>query len=378
MKIALLGFGTVGKAVYDIIDGKKGELFHHSSVEIKYILVRNIENKGIDKRILITDFSKIIEDDDIELVIEMMGSKISYSCIKSSLEKGKHVITANKEVIALHFKELYSIAQKNKAKIFFEAAVGGGILNVSALISNAQVCDIKQVEGILNGTTNFILSSMHQEKISFLEALRIAQEKGFAESDPKSDLEGIDMIRKITILSQLAYHGEIDMSKIYHFGIENVSKDFIEAVELLGYRVKFMAFSSLKGQEVSICVEPVIVSEKTLISHVNYENNIIKYLGVSCGEQMMFGQGAGFVTANAIVSDVERLLNNYNYPFYGEQKLSVVGKKNIKAAYFIEPLSFIDEQLIDKKIGKYYLTKIISGHIFEKILPNIKFYARLL
>ena len=234
MKIAILGLGTVGYGVYDIIQSKD----YLKDVVVKYVLDKNLELQKVvgENTLVTTDYNKILEDKEVELVVETMGAKnFSYDCIKKALLAGKSIVTANKEVIAEHIDELTSLKNEKKVQLYYEASVGGGIPVIYPLHQASKVNYIANIKGILNGTTNFILTKMSEENYTFEDALKLAQKLGFAEADPTADLEGLDMVRKIAILSSIAYKGTIDLDKVYHYGISNVSKDDIDYIKEAGY-----------------------------------------------------------------------------------------------------------------------------------------------
>ena len=372
MVVALLGLGTVGKAVYEAI--REGFL----DIEIKYVLVRSPENKAIDKDLLVTDYNIILEDNEVECVIEMMGASCSYEYMKRAIAARKHVITANKEVIAMHYPELKGLAILNDVELLFEASVGGGIPIISTLLKEGMYNKVDRIEGILNGTTNFILTSMHKEKIDFSEALAIAQMRGFAEADPTADLEGLDMVRKIAILSMIAYNSKIDLNKIYHMGITNVNKSIIEFIDLLGYRLKLMASSSLKNNIISISVEPTLVKADSLFAGVDYEYNLVRYNGSISGSQVMYGKGAGDKTANSILYDLANLAMKERVSFIPANTLCCNGNYDTFSKYLLEVDGKIDNNIIEKRLGSMVITKKISGLELEKLLPNVSFSARFI
>lgn len=379
MKVALLGLGNVGRAVYDILIKKEADIFFNYEIIMKYILVRNKEKYlDVEQPLLTTDYEQIINDKEIDVVIEMMGASVSFDYMKRALEKGKHVITANKEVIALHYIELQSIAMKRKVKLLFEASVGGGIPIVHTLLNSAPFNKITSIEGILNGTTNFILTSMHKEHCDFAEALKIAQEKGFAEADPTADLEGLDMVRKIAILSMIGYGCPVDIDKVYHSGLQNVTKEIVEIVDLLGYKLKFIASSALKEEKVSISVEPVILKMDEMLATVDYEYNLIRYHGEGCATQMMYGKGAGPTTANSIVFDLGLVLSDYRQKFMPQSSYEVVGNTRMVARYLLKPSRYFDEEIIEKNFREFIISKPISAKKLEEIKPCLAFYARIM
>ena len=379
MKIALLGLGTVGKAVYDIIIKKQAAIFKKENITISRILVRNkAKYFYVPSHLLTTDYTDIINDDSIDVVIEMMGADVSYEYMKLALEKKKHVITANKEVIANHYEQLQKIAIANGVKLLFEASVGGGIPIVHTMLNSGPFNEINSIKGILNGTTNFILTSMQKEHLTFDEALKLAQEKGFAEADPTADLEGLDMVRKIAILSMISYNSLIDINKIYHYGISKVTREIVEIADLLGYHIKFIASSYKNGKDVSITVEPVFLKTSELLATVDYEYNIVEYNGDNCGTQVMYGKGAGYVTANSIIFDLGLIINNFIQSFVPEEKLNIIGNSGIKARYFIQPKGQIDGYYVEKNFKKFIISKELTAMELESLLPSVQFYARII
>lgn len=377
MNVALLGLGNVGKAVFEILAKKEADIFKNYDVNVKYVLVRNIKNKNIDPELLTTSFDDIVNDEEVNVIIEMMGASVSYDYMKRALLAGKHVITANKEVIAKHYTELQAIAMDKHVKLLFEASVGGGIPIVHTLLNSAPFNRINKIEGILNGTTNFILTSMHKEKIDFSDALKLAQEKGFAEADPTADLEGLDMVRKISILSMICYNSVVDINKVYHSGIANVTKDIVEFIDLLDYKLKFVASSSLDENGINITVEPVILKNTDLLANVDYEYNLIRYQGEGCATQMMYGKGAGPTTANSIVFDLGLVLSDYRQKFMPKNEISCNGNIYTLSRYLIKKHTNIDNKIIEKSLGDMIITKPITGEELGLLASKIDFYARI-
>lgn len=378
MKVALLGLGNVGRAVYEILIAKASDIFQSNEITIKYILVRDkAKYKDVEQNLLTTNFSEIVNDPEIEVVIEMMGASISFEYMYLALSKKKHVITANKEVIAQKYEVLQSLAMKKRVKLLFEASVGGGIPIVHTLLNSAPFNQITEIRGILNGTTNFILTSMHKEHLEFDSALALAQKKGFAEADPTADLEGLDAVRKIAILSMIGYGTKIKLEDIYHYGIRKVTKKMVEIIDLLGYRLKFVASSIFENDGVIIAVEPVMVKGDAILANVDYEYNIVEYKGKGCATQMMYGKGAGPVTANAIVFDLGLILADYKQNFLPTRALTTTNKGPMQR-YIIKPLKPILREKTEKNFKEFIITKPIMKEELLKELPNIEFYARIL
>ena len=377
MVVALLGLGTVGKSTYNAIINKESTFFN--DILIKYILVKNTnKHRDIPDNVLTDSFDKIINDDEVETIIEMTGSSDSYYYITESLNKRKNVITASKEVISNHFSELEKLASEKGVSLLYEAAVGGGIPIVNTLNNLSSINKIYKIEGILNGTTNFILSNMHIEKNDFESSLLIAQKRGFAEADSSSDFLGLDMVRKISILSQIAYKTEIDNTKVYRFGIQEITKEIIDIVSLIGYTLKFVCYSELRGNSIYIGVEPIAFKSKELFSSVNYEYNVIRYYGNHCGVQTMVGKGAGPITANSILNDIKLLYYGYKSNYSIENNYVIIGPNKDKCRLFIKYKDKSKlENIIDADFDGIALTKKIDYDTLINNLDNISFYARI-
>ena len=377
MKIAILGLGTVGFGVYDII--KKSEYLN--DIEVKYVLDKDLSRQEYvsNETKVVNDYDLILNDEEVSLVVETMGAKgFSYECTKKALLKGKSVVTANKEMIAENITELTEIKTEKNVSLYYEASVGGGIPIIYPLFQASKVNEIDKIKGILNGTTNFILTRMSQDNYTFADALKLAQEKGFAEADPTADLEGLDMVRKIAILSSIAYKGEIDLEKIYHFGISNLDKADIDFIKEKGYALKLIASSTKYGDKVDIRIEPSLVSSDNVIAMTNNEFNIVS---VNCsynGELMFYGKGAGrYPTANAIVNDIIMHVENDNsYSFCNYNKIEVE-ESDSKASYSIrvKDIKLVSSEIIEKVEGNKIITKEIRRKEFKELLSNIEFYG---
>ena len=380
MKIAILGLGTVGYGVYDIIQSKD----YLKDVVVKYVLDKNLELQKVvgENTLVTTDYNKILEDKEVELVVETMGAKnFSYDCIKKALLAGKSIVTANKEVIAEHIDELTSLKNEKKVQLYYEASVGGGIPVIYPLHQASKVNYIANIKGILNGTTNFILTKMSEENYTFEDALKLAQKLGFAEADPTADLEGLDMVRKIAILSSIAYKGTIDLDKVYHYGISNVSKDDIDYIKEAGYGLKLIASSKINNNVVDIRIEPSLVSASSVFSKANYEFNIVS---IDCdvnGELMFYGKGAGrYPTANAIINDLITYMENDNsYSFKNKNELVVEEAKENAQYYFrFKDEKDINDDIILSRKANQVITKEISKEEFYKYIDKVNFYGKVI
>ena len=360
MKIALLGNGNIGRPVFDIIYNKEGKFFKDNNIEIKYVLIKSMDEAPFEAPFFITDFTKIENDPEIELVFEIMGARVSYDFIKRCILKKKSIITANKAVIADHFTELENLAKENGVKLFLEAAVGGGIPIISTLHYNNTVNNIYRIEGIVNGTTNYIITSMEKDNLSYEEALKKAQKLGFAEADPSADVLGYDMVRKISILSQIAYGTEVNHNDAYIFGITNITKEFLTAANKIGKVVKYIASSEMEDGIVSVEVEPCLIDSDDIVASVNYEFNYIRYYGDHSQKQLVYGKGAGPATANSMVNDLKLYVSGYDPYIVPYRNLKVYGKIS-KGIYLIDYEGIFDMDLVDKVIDGFYLTKEIDS-----------------
>ncbi|MCQ2506421.1 MAG: homoserine dehydrogenase [Lachnospiraceae bacterium] len=314
MKVAVLGYGTVGSGVVEIINRNRAEITKRTGeeIEVKYVLdLRDFPGDAVEK-VLVHDFAIVANDPEVETVVETMGGvKPAYEFVKECLLKGKNVCTSNKELVAKHGAELIAIAKEKNINFFFEASVGGGIPIIRPLIQSITADEILEIQGILNGTTNYILTKMEREGLGFDEVLKEAQAKGFAERNPDADIKGYDAGRKLAILTSLAYGKQVDFEDIEMEGIENItSKDF-EYAKALGAKIKLLASSKKVNDKYYASVLPRMVNEDNQLFSVNYVLNSILVKGNVLGDVMFYGSGAGKLpTASAVVSDVVDTLVN--------------------------------------------------------------------
>ncbi|MBQ7641677.1 MAG: homoserine dehydrogenase [Acholeplasmatales bacterium] len=361
MKLGLFGYGVIGRGVYTLVEN----LTKRYDVEMVKVFDLPIKKEILGDK-LVTDIYDIINDEDIKIVVEVLGGHdLPYEVISGCLKKGKSVITANKEVVSMHLEEFINLAHQNNCSFCFEASAGGGIPVIRPLIDNIKVNDVNDIFGILNGTTNYILTKMDDEGLSFEDALALAKKNGFAEANPTADLEGLDIVRKINILSSLAYRGNICNDDIYHYGITGVTKQILDDIKSRGYVLKFVAASHRDGNDVTIRVEPTMVPNGHPLSAVKNEFNAVLFTGSTNDTLEFYGKGAGSIpTATAIVSDLVSILENRAYIGYrNENKLVVNQKTNVCAKYYV----------IDKE-DKVSIRMDMSD---EELLAS-KFYARIL
>ena len=308
IQIALLGFGVVGSGTAEVLTKNRSLIEKHSGkqIEIKYILdLRDFPDHPLGNRV-VHDFNLILNDPEVSVVAEMMGgSHPAYEFTKAALEAGKHVVTSNKEVVANFGAELLDIARQHGVNYLFEASVGGGIPIIRPLQTDLAPDNILSVSGILNGTTNYILSKMKNDGAEFADALREAREKGYAEADPTADIEGLDAARKIVILCALAFGVLIPPSEIEVEGITKITSDQVAVAESLGCAVKLIGHTERIGDRVLAMVGPHLVPASNPIHHVEDVFNGILVNSDPLGKTFFYGAGAGKLpTAGAIVSDL--------------------------------------------------------------------------
>ena len=311
IKVGLMGFGTVGTGVYKIINSKLEELRNilKEDIEIKKILVRDLNKKRkvtVNKNLLTINARDILDDPEISIVVEVMGGMSpTYEYICSAIKNGKHVVTANKEVVSKHLGDFLNLAKDNNKKFLFEASVGGGIPIIKSLNQVASINDITQIKGILNGTSNFILTKMMDNCASFNDSLALATELGYAEANPKDDIEGDDAARKLSILSSLAFKTKVSTESILYRGITSIDKVDVLNFKSMNTSVKLIATAIRKDQRISASVEPVLIGENSQFANVKDSFNMISITGSTVQELQFYGQGAGEKpTANAVVCDI--------------------------------------------------------------------------
>jgi len=316
--IGLLGLGTVGTGIMHIITEHQHKLCKKTGlneISVKKALVRDLEKAnghGFQSVDYTTDGYEVVTDEDIQVVIEVMGGiTLAKELIEKALDQGKHVVTANKDLMALHGEELLQRAKRNQVELMYEASVAGGIPILRALNDGLSSDQITKIVGIVNGTTNYMLTKMSKEDLSYDEALKEAQEKGFAESDPTSDVGGLDAARKMVILARLGFSTSVELNDVYVSGMTEVTSDDIDYGKKLGYTLKLIGLASKEENGVEVSVEPVFVPDEHPLATVNDEFNAVYVYGDAVGETMFYGPGAGSLpTATAVVSDVVSVIRH--------------------------------------------------------------------
>lgn len=388
MKIGIIGLGTVGEGVLKVLTTERKSIFEKSTmdIEVKYACDLNINREfsfDFDKSILIDDYKKIINDDEIEIVVELIGGEtIAKNIIIEAFRTKKSVVTANKTLVAKHGVELFQIAKENKVSFLFEAAVGGGIPIVTPLMESLVANTVTEIRGIMNGTSNYILTKMKEEKLSFAEALSLASAKGYAEADPTYDVDGIDAGHKINILASLAYGGSIKFKDMQLSGIRDINSIDIFAANQMNYTIKLIAQSKLLSENsVQISVEPTLVQNSEILAKVDDVYNAIETIGSYTGRTLFYGKGAGMdPTASAVVSDIVKIAARIHiesdYFFNSTKIFDVVDINTIKSSYYIRVSSDFDIEKspfeIYNEIDSFYIiiADDISRNDINEYLKN--------
>ena len=342
VNVAVLGYGTVGSGVVEVIKTNQNVVNKKSGQEIhvKYVLdLREFPGDPV-MDILVHDYDVILNDPEVEVIAEVMGGvEPAYTFVKAALEKGKSVCTSNKELVAKHGPELIKIAKEHNRNFLFEASVGGGIPIIRPLNQCITADEINSITGILNGTTNYILTKMSKEGLDFDTVLKEAQDLGYAERNPSADVDGFDACRKIAILSSLAYGKSVDFEDVYTEGITKISDIDFKYANILGTSVKLFGKAEKKENGINVFVAPVMIDSNHPLYSVNGVFNAILVNGNVLDDIMFYGSGAGKLpTASAVVSDIVdavRNLNTSTYVEWSEEKLEVADIKESKKKFFV-------------------------------------------
>ena len=308
-KIAVLGYGVVGSGTVEVFYKNRENLEKKAGepLDIKYILdVRDFPDSPFAEK-FVKDFNIILNDPEVSVIAEVIGGlKFSYGYVKSALEAEKSVVTSNKELVAAKGAELLNIAKEKNVNFFFEASVGGGIPIIKPIHACLEANEIDEIAGILNGTTNFILTKMIRDGMGFEEALKIAQELGYAEHDPTADVEGIDACRKICILASLAFGKHVYPDNVHTEGITKVTLEDVEYMDSYDAKIKLIGCARREdGNEISIGVFPAVIKDESQLAGVSDVFNAILVRGDATGDVVFYGKGAGKLpTASAVVSDI--------------------------------------------------------------------------
>ncbi|MGD9587053.1 MAG: homoserine dehydrogenase, partial [Brachymonas sp.] len=311
IRIGLLGLGNVGKGVYTVLRRNQEEIRGRAGrgIEVAAIAVRDVAKARayVGSEVEVTDdAASLVKRPDIDIVVELIGGyTVAREMVLESIAQGKHVVTANKALLAVHGSEIFAAAQKQGVMVAFEAAVAGGIPIIKALREGLTANRIQWLAGIINGTTNFILSEMRDKGLDFDVALRDAQELGYAEADPTFDIEGVDAAHKVTLMSAIAFGVNVQFDKAYIEGITHLSSTDIRYAEQMGYRIKLLGISRHTAKGVELRVHPTLIPSRRLIANVEGAMNAVVVHADAVGTTLYYGKGAGSEpTASAVIADL--------------------------------------------------------------------------
>ncbi len=359
INVAVLGYGTIGSGVVEVINTNNALLKENirDDIQVKYVLdLRKFPGDPVEK-VLTDDFNVILNDPEVDIVVETMGGiHPAYDFSKAALEAGKNVCTSNKAVVAECGHELMTIAKANSVNYMFEASCGGGIPIIRPLYSCLTGDVIEEITGIMNGTTNYILTKMFEEGASFEHVLKEAQDLGYAEKDPTADIEGHDPCRKISILSSIAYNKQMDYKDLYCEGITKLTAEDFKYAKKLGAKVKLFGTSTNTKDGIAAMVAPFMIDSSNPLYSVDGVFNAIFVKGNMLGDAMFYGSGAGKLpTASAVVGDVvemARHLHETVNKVWSDEKISIIPQEKVMNAFFVRVKGSVSEE--GKKVTELF------------------------
>lgn len=391
MNIAVLGYGTVGSGVVEVLKTNSALIAAHAGEEInvKYVLdLRDFPGDPIQEKI-VHDFQVILDDDSIEIVVEVMGgTNAAYSFVKQSLLAGKSVATSNKELVAKYGAELIAVAREKNINFMFEASVGGGIPILRPMISSLTADEIIEISGILNGTTNYMLTKMNEEGLAYDDVLKNAQDLGYAERNPAADVEGFDACRKIAILTSLAYGKQVDFEDIYTEGITKITDTDFKYAKKLGTSIKLLATSRCEDGRIFAMVSPKMIASDNPLYSVSDVFNAVYVEGNMLGGTMFYGKGAGKLpTASAVVSDVIEEVRHLHTNIkinWSEEKLTLSPMEEASHRFFVRVAGTCPKDVVTKAFGEVefvnadgvdgeyaFVTDTITETVFNEHIKNV-------
>lgn len=354
IKAALLGLGTVGGGVYKLVQRQKEEMVKKSgaNLEITRILVHNMnkQREGVDASLLTDNWKEIVEDPEISIVIEVMGGiEPAKTMILEALCAGKNVVTANKDLVAVHGRELLDAAQENQVDFLFEAAVAGGIPIIRPLKQCLAVNEIDEVIGIVNGTTNYILTKMFEDGMDFSEALAKATELGYAEADPTADVEGLDAGRKVAILASIAFHSRVVFDDVYTEGITKISAKDVAYAKEFGSVIKLLGVAHNREDGIEVAVYPMMLPKNHPLASVRDSFNAVFVHGDALDDAMFYGRGAGELpTASAVMGDVIDIIRDIQFSCTGRISCTCYKNTPVKSSDDVKNKFFVRMQVTNK------------------------------
>jgi len=367
INIGLVGFGTVGTGVVKLLKGQAPLLQRRLAARLRLKRIADLDltkprDVEVDPKILTTDAREIIEDPAIDIVIELIGGTTAAREVSlAALRSGKHLVTANKALLATHGLELFRAAAEKRVDLGFEASVCGGIPIIRAVREGLVANRIHSIEGIVNGTCNYILTKMTELGAPFAEVLKEAQDQGYAEANPSLDIDGIDAAHKLQILASIAYGGSVDFNAIHVEGIRGIDPDDIQYAKELGYRVKLLAIAKETDGEIEVRVHPTLIPEDHLLASVGGVFNAVYIVGDATGSLMFYGRGAGQLpTASAVVSDVVEIAQNILYqrpsrpshiPAIAGEGLKIRPMDEVRTRYYLRVMAVDKPGVLSKVSG---------------------------
>jgi len=370
--IGLMGLGVIGSGVAKVLMEKPDTLARAagSPLVLKKVLEQDLSKHGsmrIEPHLFSTQFAEVVSHPEIDIVIELIGGEHpAFEYIRECLISGKHVVTANKEVMAKHGCELLVLAQEHQVALRYEASVGGGIPLIAPFQQDLVANDISAIHAILNGTTNYILTQMAKEGLDFSVALKQAQELGYAEANPANDIDGVDAAYKLAILATIAFNTEIRMENVYHEGISRLqARDFRYAREL-GCAIKLLAIAKRTGESIEARVHPVFIPEDSLLAKVDGVYNAIQVEGDLVGKVIFYGEGAGpSATSSALVSDVINIAQNINREASNAPRLPFESGQTVRPMAEIETRYYVRMSVADQPGVLAQISKILGDHLIS-------------
>lgn len=369
-KVAVMGYGTIGSGVVEVLDINKNSIAKRAGEEIsvKYVLdLRDFPGDPIQEKV-VHDYKVIAEDPEVSIVVETMGGvEPAYTFVKAMLEAGKHVTTSNKALVAAKGAELIALAKEKNVNFMFEASVGGGIPIIRPLNSCLTADEIEEITGIVNGTTNYMMTKMSEEGSEFADVLKDAQDKGYAEKDPTADIEGYDACRKIAILTSLVCGQQVDFEDIHTEGITKISATDIKYAKAMGRAIKLLASSKKVGDGYVAMVAPFLLPQSHPLYSVNDVFNAIFVHGNVLGDAMFYGSGAGKLpTASAVVADIVDIAKHIDVNVaveWSSKKLELVDYKNSMNRFFVRTTA--DQAAVEKVFGavEYIVAEGVTGEL---------------
>lgn len=351
VNVAVLGYGTVGGGVVEVINKNNKVLEKNigEEIRVKYVLDRREFPGDPVSEVLTQDYQDILNDPEVSIVVETMGGlHPAYEFTKQALEAGKNVCTSNKELVAAHGRELMELAASKSVNYMFEASCGGGIPIIRPLYTSLTAEVVEEITGIMNGTTNYILTKMDLEGSDFADVLKEAQEKGYAERNPEADIEGYDPCRKISILSSIAYDRQMDYQDVYTEGITKITADDFKYARKLGAKIKLFGTSTNTADGIAAMVAPFLIDAKSPLYAVDDVFNAIFVKGNMLGDSMYYGSGAGKLpTASAVVGDVVDMARHQHETvnkIWSAEKIELIPQEKVKSSFFVRVKGSADKE----------------------------------